>query len=115
MPAALRGGIVRRPLRPSLPGGTSASARRYSALVTERSGELAETGRAVRSLPVELRAHDDVQSFLDGAGALLLRDEARHNLIYGICTTLAENPDAYRTFHGWTLESHGEGVGAALM
>ena len=64
---------------------------------------------------VELRAHDGVPSFLDAAGPLLLRDEARHNLIFGICATLVEAPAAYPVCHLWTVESAGESVGAALM
>src|SRR5437763_12795323 len=64
---------------------------------------------------MELVAHKDVQSFLEAAGPVLLRDEARHNLMFGICTTLAEVPDAYPTFHLWTVLSDGEPVLAMLM
>ena len=56
-----------------------------------------------------------MQSFLDAAGPVLLRDEPRHNLMYGICATLAEVPDAFPTFHLWTVESEGEPVLALLM
>jgi uncharacterized protein len=64
---------------------------------------------------VELVAHKKVQSFLDAARPVLLRDEARHNLIYGICSTLVEAPDAYPDFHLWTVESQGEPVVVMLM
>ncbi len=64
---------------------------------------------------MELRTHADVHSFLDAAGPLLLRDEARHNLIFAICTTLVEAPAAYPGFRLWTVESGGESVGAVLM
>jgi predicted GNAT family acetyltransferase len=64
---------------------------------------------------MDLLAHEDVQSFLDAAGPVLLRDEPRHNLMYGICATLAEVPDAFPTFHLWTVESEGEPVLALLM
>jgi uncharacterized protein len=64
---------------------------------------------------MNLVAHDDVQSFLEAAGPVLLRDEARHNLIYGICSTLVEAPDAHPEFHLWTVESQGEPVLAMLM
>jgi predicted GNAT family acetyltransferase len=64
---------------------------------------------------VQLRTHADVDSFLDAAGPLLLRDEARHNLIFGICTTLVDAPAAYPGFRLWTVESGGESVVAALM
>jgi hypothetical protein len=64
---------------------------------------------------MELVAHDDVQSFLDAAEPVLLRDEARHNLVYGICSTLIETPDAFPAFHLWTVVSHGEPVLAMLI
>ena len=64
---------------------------------------------------MELVAHNDVQSFLEAAGPVLRRDEARHNLMYGICSTLIEAPDAFPTFHLWTVVSQGEPVLAMLM
>jgi uncharacterized protein len=64
---------------------------------------------------MKLRAHDDVHSFVDAASPLLLPDEARYNLIFGICNTLVEAPDAYATFHLWTLEHGGEVVWVGLM
>jgi uncharacterized protein len=53
--------------------------------------------------------------FLADASPLLLRDEARHNLIFGICATLVETPDAYAAFHLWTVEDAGDLVAAAVM
>jgi predicted GNAT family acetyltransferase len=64
---------------------------------------------------MELLAHSDVRSFLEVAGPVLLRDEARHSLILGICSTLVESPDAYPAFHLWTVEAAGETVWAAVM
>jgi uncharacterized protein len=64
---------------------------------------------------MELRTHPDVESFLDVAGPLLLRDEPRHNLIFGICDTLREAPDVHPEVHLWSVESVREVVGAALM
>jgi hypothetical protein len=64
---------------------------------------------------MKLRAHEDVRGFLDAASPLLLRDEARHNLIFGICSTLLEAPDAYSAFHLWTVESGGDVAWAGLM
>jgi predicted GNAT family acetyltransferase len=64
---------------------------------------------------MELVAHEDVQSFLDAAEPVLLRGEARHNLMYGICSTLIETPDAFPAFHLWTAVSHGEPVLAMVM
>jgi GNAT superfamily N-acetyltransferase len=64
---------------------------------------------------VRLRAHDDVASFLRAAGPVLLADEARHNLVFGICSTLADSPGMYPVFHLWTVEDGGHVVGAATM
>jgi uncharacterized protein len=64
---------------------------------------------------MELVANDGVEPFLEVASPLLLRDEARHNLIFGICSTLAETPDAYPAFHLWTVAAGGDTVWAALM
>jgi uncharacterized protein len=64
---------------------------------------------------VELVAHKDAQSFLEAAGPVLLRDEARHNLMFGICSTLTEAPDAYSSFHLRIVSSDGEPLLAMLM
>src|SRR2546429_8428481 len=64
---------------------------------------------------MELVAHKNVPSFLEAARPVLLPDEARHNLMFGICTTLVEAPDAYPTFHLWTVASDDEPVLAMLM
>lgn len=53
--------------------------------------------------------------FLAAASPLLLGDEARHNLIFGICATLLETPDGYPAFHLWTIEDAGDVLAAALM
>jgi uncharacterized protein len=64
---------------------------------------------------VELVGHEGVQAFLDAARPVLLRDEARHNLMYGICATVSEAPDAFPDVHLWTVVSSGEPVLAMLM
>jgi uncharacterized protein len=64
---------------------------------------------------MELRRHRDADSFLSAASPLLLRDEARHNLIFGICTSLVKAPATYREFYLWTVEADGEHAGAAVM
>ena len=64
---------------------------------------------------MKLRGHDDVRSFLTAATPLLARDEARHNLVFGICSTLVETPDAYPTRFLWTVEANGEVAWAAVM
>ena len=63
---------------------------------------------------MKLREHRDARDFLSAASPLLLADEARHNLAFGICTTLIESPDTYPSFHLWTV-SDTHVVGAALM
>jgi uncharacterized protein len=62
---------------------------------------------------MELREHADVSAFLAAAGELLAADEARHNLIYGICSTLSDVPDAYPEAFFWTVED-GETAAALL-
>src|SRR6266511_6320507 len=47
--------------------------------------------------------------------SLLLQDEARHNLMLGLCTTLVEHPDVYRECHLWLVEHGPSVVGAAIM
>jgi predicted GNAT family acetyltransferase len=64
---------------------------------------------------LQLTTHDDVESFLAAATPLLLRDEARHNLILGICSTLATAPSTYKQFHLWTVDDQGRSIGAAVM
>jgi uncharacterized protein len=64
---------------------------------------------------VEVREHREVEAFLEVTSALLLRDEARHNLVLGICSTLLSAPATYPTVHLWTVEGDGCCVGAALM
>jgi hypothetical protein len=64
---------------------------------------------------MELRTHDDVNAFLGAAAPLLAADEARHNLGFGICSTLIESPETYEVFHLWTVEENGAVLAAAVM
>ena len=64
---------------------------------------------------MQLRSHGDARAFRTAADELLLRDEARHNLIFGICSTLLESPDAYAAAHFWTAHDRRGVVGAAVM
>jgi predicted GNAT family acetyltransferase len=57
----------------------------------------------------------DARSFLDLAGPLLLRDEARHNLILGIAGTTELHPELYPVYHAWVVLDGEEVVGAATM
>jgi predicted GNAT family acetyltransferase len=45
---------------------------------------------------------------------VLEADEARHNLMFGICSTLVDAPHVYREAHLWTIVAD-DVVGAALM
>lgn len=53
-------------------------------------------------------------AFLERADALLLADEARHNLAFGIVATARAHPELYPEFRGWVARTGGEVVGAAL-
>lgn len=53
-------------------------------------------------------------AFLERAGALLLADEARHNLALGIVATARAHPELYPEVRGWVARTGGEVVGAAL-
>ena len=63
---------------------------------------------------MHVRLVDDPREFLDVAGAGLLRDEARHNLILGLAATLRDHPGLYPEHRLWIAEADGEVVGAAL-
>jgi predicted GNAT family acetyltransferase len=57
----------------------------------------------------------DARSFLDLAGPLLVRDEARHNLILGIAGMSELHPELYPAYHAWVVLDDGEVVAAATM
>jgi GNAT superfamily N-acetyltransferase len=63
---------------------------------------------------MQLEEHADPSAFLDAAAPVLDADEARHNLIYGICSTLIDVPDAYPDSHLWTV-TDGDAVGAGVL
>jgi predicted GNAT family acetyltransferase len=64
---------------------------------------------------MRLEEHADAAAFLEAAAPVLDADEARHNLIYGICSTLVEAPHAYHEAHLWTVEEEGRPLAAALL
>ena len=53
-------------------------------------------------------------NFLEQAGALLLGDEPRHNLAFGIASFTLDHPDVYAELRGWVAREAGDVVGAAL-
>jgi hypothetical protein len=57
----------------------------------------------------------DPVAFLDRASALLLTDEARHNLVFGICESLVHHPGLYPAWDLWLVEDGERVVGAALQ
>jgi predicted GNAT family acetyltransferase len=61
-----------------------------------------------------VRLLDDAGAFLDEAGPLLLVDEARNNLVFGIAGMLRENPSRYSEKRFWVAADAGEPVAAAL-
>src|SRR5262245_25334148 len=64
---------------------------------------------------MQLEAHADAPTFLSAAARVLEADEARHNLIYGICSTAVEAPQVYPHARFWTVHEEERVVGAALM
>ena len=64
---------------------------------------------------MKLREHRSPQEFLAAAAPVLEADEPRHNLGFGICSTLIESPETYPEFHLWSVENEAGAVGAALM
>jgi uncharacterized protein len=63
---------------------------------------------------MRLVVHSDATAFLAAADPLLAEDEPRHNLIFGICSTLRDAPGVYPEARLWTVEDE-EVVGAFLM
>jgi predicted GNAT family acetyltransferase len=56
----------------------------------------------------------DARDFLRRAEAVLMRDEARQNLILGLAGTLVDHPEVYPEYGLWIVESAGSIVAAAL-
>jgi uncharacterized protein len=64
--------------------------------------------------PMLVRRFDDPEAFRDAAVPFLTEDEARHNLILGISSTLIQQPAVYGLFDLWTVSDGEVVVGAAL-
>src|SRR5918995_32395 len=65
-------------------------------------------------LAMEVRRFDDVAAFREVATPYLVRDEARHNLILGISSTLLQKPDLHPVFDLWVAFDRDEVTAAAL-
>lgn len=61
-----------------------------------------------------VRRFDDPVAFRETATPFLLRDEARHNLVFGISSTLIQKPGLYELFDLWVVSEEDEVLGAAL-
>lgn len=64
---------------------------------------------------MRLEEHADAAAFLEAAAPVLDADEARHNLIYGICSTLVDATHVYPEAHLWTVEEDGRPLAAAVL
>ena len=75
----------------------------------------ATAGRGLRYRRAMLvRRFDDPVAFRDVAVPFLVRDEARHNLILGISSTLVDRPDVYSVFDLWVVSDGDEVTATAL-
>jgi predicted GNAT family acetyltransferase len=63
---------------------------------------------------MEIHRPDDADGFLELAGPLVERDEARNQLLLGIAGTIAEHPDAYDTVRFWVAVDGERPVAAAV-
>jgi predicted GNAT family acetyltransferase len=61
-----------------------------------------------------VRRFDDPLAFREAATPFLVRDEARHNLMLGICSTLIQRPSLYELFDLWLVVDRDEVASAAL-
>jgi predicted GNAT family acetyltransferase len=64
---------------------------------------------------MRVRVIADASEFLAAAAPLLTVDEARHNLILGLASTLDTQPSLYAERRLWLVERAGRVVGAALQ
>src|SRR5262245_9803598 len=64
---------------------------------------------------MDTRRFADAEAWLDPVAPLLLLDEARHDLILGIASTLVRHPSVYAESRLWAVEHDGILVGAALQ
>ncbi len=81
---------------------------RRSPAVTPARGSLRYRRRML------VRRFDDPVAFQQAATTYLVRDEARHNLLLGISTTLIQRPDLYEAFDLWVVSEGNDVAGVAL-
>jgi hypothetical protein len=63
---------------------------------------------------VKVERLEHAERFLEEAEELLLRDEARHNLVLGIAGVVRDRPEVYRDPRFWIARDDNVIVGAAL-
>jgi predicted GNAT family acetyltransferase len=63
---------------------------------------------------MRVRRFDDAEAFQEVATPYLVRDEARHNLMLGISSTLVQKPGLYPVFDLWVV-SEGDDVSAVAV
>ncbi|MDQ4109382.1 MAG: GNAT family N-acetyltransferase [Actinomycetota bacterium] len=63
---------------------------------------------------MHVRRFDDAEAFQEVATPYLVRDEARHNLVLGISSTLLLKPDLHPVFDLWVVTDGDEVAGAAV-
>jgi predicted GNAT family acetyltransferase len=104
-------------------GGCERRVERVGVRLTERRRDVelhdarlfAKGRRRAYHRSMDARRVPDPSEFLAAATPLLLRDEARHNLILGLAGTLRDQPDRYEEFRLWIVERRGEVTAAALQ
>ena len=64
---------------------------------------------------MRLEAHANAAEFLAAAEPVLAADEPRHNLMYGICSSVRDLPEAFRDARFWTVRADDGAAAAALM
>jgi predicted GNAT family acetyltransferase len=63
---------------------------------------------------MQVRRYDDAEAFREAATPYLVREEARHNLLLGISSTLVQEPGLHELFDLWVV-SDGEVVTGAAV
>jgi predicted GNAT family acetyltransferase len=65
-------------------------------------------------LAMRVRRFDDAEAFREVAIPYLVRDEARHNLVLGISSTLVQKPDLYPVFDLWVVSDEDDVAAVAV-
>ena len=63
---------------------------------------------------MEVEHARDARELLEEAGPLLLTDEPRHNLAFGLLAFVRDHPDVHPELDGWVVRDGGRVVGVAL-